>query len=294
MTDVLFPDYRYDVGISYSRKDKEFVQPVVDHLIASGVRVFFDSLVDIEAMMVGRDLAYELPKIYRDGCAYCIVFISKNYAQSEWTKFELRNALGRQIRTEAYIKPVKLDDTKLDDLPDTIAFLDARPGRIYADHAVLCQQLLNSITHRGEFSPAQASEPPEAQPETDAKEERIGPKPSDYFDVILPAMLKFKGLAATKPNTSMRYIVTGKDGGSWLVRLAPPQAAVVQLSKDDDISKLMCPAHLTLKITDTEMRNMLLGTFDARQAIIEGNVEFNGDLGVLRAMGSLFSQPPHR
>lgn len=105
-------------------------------------------------------------------------------------------------------------------------------------------------------------------------------QPRDYFEVILPAMLKWKGPAAAALGCNLRFVVTGKGGGTWTIRLRPPVACVVQGAdwKPD----------LTIKITSSEMINMLKGTFDARQALIEGNVELNGDLTVLKRVGFLF------
>lgn len=104
--------------------------------------------------------------------------------------------------------------------------------------------------------------------------------PRDYFEVILPAMLKWKGPAAAALGCNLRFVVTGKGGGTWTIRLRPPVACVVQGAdwKPD----------LTIKIVAAEMVNMLKGTFDARQALIEGNVELNGDLTVLKRVGFLF------
>ncbi len=105
-------------------------------------------------------------------------------------------------------------------------------------------------------------------------------QPRDYFEVILPAMLKWKGPAAAALGCNLRFVVTGKGGGTWTIRLRPPVACVVQGAdwKPD----------LTIKIVAAEMVNMLKGTFDARQALIEGNVELNGDLTVLKRVGFLF------
>ena len=47
-------------------------------------------------------------------------------------------------------------------------------------------------------------------------------------------------------------------------------------------------ADLTIKITTAEMSNILAGTFDARKAIAEGNIELKGDVSLLRRVGFLF------
>lgn len=104
--------------------------------------------------------------------------------------------------------------------------------------------------------------------------------PRDYFEVMLPAMLKWKGPAAAALGCNLRFVVNGRGGGTWTIRLRPPVACVVQGGdwKPD----------LTIKITSAEMLNMLQGTFDARRALVEGNIELIGDLTVLKRVGFLF------
>ncbi|MEZ4271500.1 MAG: SCP2 sterol-binding domain-containing protein [Myxococcota bacterium] len=104
--------------------------------------------------------------------------------------------------------------------------------------------------------------------------------PVDYFEVVLPTMLRWKGPAAMALGVNVCFVVTGRGGGTWTVRLRPPKAAVVPGSE--------WKANLTIKITAAEMINMLTGRFDAKQAITEGHIELKGDLTVLRKVGFLF------
>ncbi len=108
--------------------------------------------------------------------------------------------------------------------------------------------------------------------------ERIAP--SDYFEVVLPTMLRWKGPAATALGLVVRFVVNGRGGGTWSVRMRPPKAGVV---KNADWK-----ADLTIKITVEELDNMLQGRFDGKKALAEGNVELEGDLMVLRRIGFLF------
>ena len=104
--------------------------------------------------------------------------------------------------------------------------------------------------------------------------------PSDYFEVVLPTMLRWKGPAAAALGVTVRFQVTGRGGGTWTVRLRPPKAGVVEGSE--------WKADLIIKITAEELVNMLTGRFDARKAIGEGNIELAGDLSVLKRVGFLF------
>ncbi len=104
--------------------------------------------------------------------------------------------------------------------------------------------------------------------------------PKDYFEVVLPTMLRWKGPAAAALGVNVRFVVTGKGGGTWTIRLRPPVAAVVAGSE--------WKADLGIRITIEEMRKILAGTFDARTAIGEGNIELSGDLAILKRVGFLF------
>lgn len=104
--------------------------------------------------------------------------------------------------------------------------------------------------------------------------------PVDYFEVVLPTLLRWKGPAAAALGVTVRFVVSGRGGGTWTVRLRPPKAGVVEGAE--------WKADLTIKITAEELINMLTGKFDARKAIAEGNIELSGDLRVLRRIGFLF------
>ncbi len=104
--------------------------------------------------------------------------------------------------------------------------------------------------------------------------------PHDYFDVILPTILRWKGPAAAALGVNVRFVVTGRGGGTWTVRLRPPAAGVV--------SGAEWKADLVVKITSEELGKILAGTFDAGRAIAAGNIELQGDLTVLRRVGFLF------
>jgi hypothetical protein len=104
--------------------------------------------------------------------------------------------------------------------------------------------------------------------------------PRDYFEVVLPTILRWKGPAAAALGVNLCFVVNGKGGGTWTVRLRPPAAGVVSGNE--------WKADLTIKITAAELSNILTGTFDARKAIAEGNVELRGDVTILRRVGFLF------
>jgi len=106
--------------------------------------------------------------------------------------------------------------------------------------------------------------------------------PADYFGVVLPSLLRWKGPAAAALGVTVRFVVNGRGGGTWTVRMRPPKAGVVEGSE--------WKADLIIQITTDELINMLTGKFDARKAIAEGNIELQGDLTVLKRVGFLLQQ----
>ena len=107
----------------------------------------------------------------------------------------------------------------------------------------------------------------------------------DYFEVVLPTILRWKGPAASALGINVLFVVNGKGGGTWTIRLRPPTAGVVEGSE--------WKSDLTIKITVEEMGNILIGKFDAPRAIGDGNVELSGDLRCLRRIAFLFQMGGH-
>lgn len=118
--------YKYDVAVSFAGEQRWFVEDVVRGLNLPEARVFYDA--DYKAELWGEELTEVFTKLYRDEARYVVMFISREYAEKEWTRLERRAALARRMRSNgAYILPVRLDSTKLDDvegLLGTIGDLD--------------------------------------------------------------------------------------------------------------------------------------------------------------------------
>lgn len=106
---------------------------------------------------------------------------------------------------------------------------------------------------------------------------------SDYFETALPKILRLKNSHAVELNVNVRFVVTGRGGGTWTLRLRPPAARVVPGAE--------WKADLAVRITAAELQNILAGCFDARRAIAQGNVEFTGDTHILRRVGFIFQLP---
>jgi len=116
---------KYDIVLSFAGEDRQYVESVASYLEAANVSAFYDK--NDEASLWGKDLVEHLDAIYRVRGRYCVMFISRHYANKMWTSHERRSAMSRAVeqRTE-YILPVRFDDTEVPGLRSTVGYVDAR------------------------------------------------------------------------------------------------------------------------------------------------------------------------
>ena len=117
--------YSYDVALSFAGEDRGYVEKVADYLDDMGISVFYDSYE--RTYLWGKNLHLHLNDVYKNKARYCVVFISEHYKQKVWTKHEIRSAFARALESDMeYILPARFDDTQIDGLDRTIAFIDLR------------------------------------------------------------------------------------------------------------------------------------------------------------------------
>jgi RES domain-containing protein len=116
---------RYDVSLSFAGEDRLYVSQVAAQLQNSGVRVFYDDFEQVQ--LWGKDLLDRLGQIYRNESECVVMFISEAYKRRDWTDHERRHSLATALRSNReYVLPVKFDDTELEGLPPSVAYVDAR------------------------------------------------------------------------------------------------------------------------------------------------------------------------
>jgi hypothetical protein len=65
-----------------------------------------------------------LTDLYRLRAKYCIMFYSQSYAAKLWTNTERKAAQSRTFNeNQAYIHPIRLDDTAIPGILDTVGYL---------------------------------------------------------------------------------------------------------------------------------------------------------------------------
>ena len=104
---------QYDIFISYSRRDKDFVEPIVQVLKERGLSVFFDR--DIE---VGQNWMAVLQAAMLSS-RVAVIFITPDSLKSDWVQQELESALMLAANSDEkrYVISVLLRETNPGQLP---------------------------------------------------------------------------------------------------------------------------------------------------------------------------------
>ena len=115
----------YDVALSFAGEDRYRALELAKFLQNDGYRVFVDAAK--QADLWGKNLYPYLSKVFGESSRYCVVFVSKPYSEKVWTNLELQRAMERALRQKSeYILPIRVDDTKLEGIRESIVFLDIR------------------------------------------------------------------------------------------------------------------------------------------------------------------------
>lgn len=120
--------YKYDVALSFAGEQRQYADELATILRAKNIRVFYDTFEQAE--LWGKNLFERLFAIYSEESRYCIMFVSAAYASKMWTVHERRSAQERVLkeRDAEYLLPVRVDETRLPGLPDSVAYLSIKVG----------------------------------------------------------------------------------------------------------------------------------------------------------------------
>ena len=115
----------YDIAISFAGENRAVAEEIAKKLTSSGIKVFYDSYE--KATLWGKDLYEHLNDVYKNKATFCLMIISNDYKQKQWTNHERKAAQARAFsQNKEYILPLKLDDTEIPGLNETIGYVDFR------------------------------------------------------------------------------------------------------------------------------------------------------------------------
>lgn len=133
---------KYDVALSFAAEDRTVAREIAKELEKEKIKVFFDETSSSE--LWGRDLYEHLNKLYTD-TKVCIVLVSKNYNEKQWTALEWRNLMAHSATRPSFaILPVHIDRSEV---PEDIAHFGYVPWNASAVHKLtgLVQNLLGKL-----------------------------------------------------------------------------------------------------------------------------------------------------
>lgn len=136
--------YGYDVALSCASEDSEYVKGIADYLKDNDVMVYFYKYEEEKLKSLGRSLPDHFQNIFRDSSKHCIMFISKHYLNSKWTRYEKESALERDIADEGYIIPARFDNTKIPGLHNTKDYVDLNKE----SPKQLCKYILQKLNEK--------------------------------------------------------------------------------------------------------------------------------------------------
>ncbi len=117
--------YKFDFAISFSGEDRSVAEELAGQLVERGAVVFCDKFY--RGSLLGKRLDLEFDGVFGAGTQFFVPIVSASYVERPWPQYEW-NVAKREAekRREEFILPVRLDDSLLVGLLDTVCYLDLR------------------------------------------------------------------------------------------------------------------------------------------------------------------------
>jgi small GTP-binding protein len=133
-------EYKYDVFLSHSSKDKPVVRELAERLKADGVRVWFDEWIIQPGDAIGITINRGL-----EASRVLVLAVSANASESDWVTFEHQSILFSDPinKTRRFI-PLRLDDSEIQFALRQFAYIDWR-NRDTAQYERLLSALQENI-----------------------------------------------------------------------------------------------------------------------------------------------------
>jgi predicted nucleotide-binding protein len=173
------PAFRYDVFISYSHTDEQWVEKtLLKTLEDAGLRV----CIDFRDFLAGRAALFNMQDAVRQS-RHTVLVVTEAWIRSEWTLFEsllasTKDPAGLRRRTI----PLRLQPVELPDFISTLTWVDfARPER----QANAWRQLFTSLGEPASVSTPTVAQSQPATPASGPSQAIGGHSPSDAADVFI-------------------------------------------------------------------------------------------------------------
>lgn len=132
--------FEYEVALSFADEDRHIVDEVAKCLRSQDISVFYDDFEKVKTW--GKNLHDYFQEIYSTKAKYCVMFISKYYAEKLWTNLERQTAQARALKEkQEYILPIRFDDTEIPGILTTIQHYDAKKK----SSKDICEMIISKI-----------------------------------------------------------------------------------------------------------------------------------------------------
>ena len=100
----------------------------------------------------------------------------------------------------------------------------------------------------------------------------------EIFEKHLPSRMQAKPDVAAKINSTYKFVVTGDDGGTWVVDLTKPGGSITAGDSD---------AKCTITMNSKDFIDLINGKLNPQMAFMGGKLKVAGDMGLALKLGSL-------
>lgn len=149
-------EFEYDIALSFAGEDRAVAREFAGLLRNKNIKVFYDE--DYADDLWGKDLIAHLADLYQNKARFCVMFISRHYPLKRWTNFERKQIQARAFRdTNEYILPIKMDDTEVPGIAETMGYRDIRQHSLESVAHALAKKLAKA-KGQDELSPFQIAQ----------------------------------------------------------------------------------------------------------------------------------------
>lgn len=136
--------YTFDFAISFSRECRPQATELAALLVDKGASVFYDH--SYLEHLLGKQLDDELGWIFGSATRFFVPFVSAGYTARPWPQYEWSIAkLEAERREEEFILPLRVDDSHLVGLLDTVGYLDLRDHELPQVAELLMSKLVRRV-----------------------------------------------------------------------------------------------------------------------------------------------------
>lgn len=139
--------YAFDFALSFSGECRSLAKELSELLVERGASVFYDN--SFLEHLFGKRLDDAFSGTFGEKTRFFVPFVSSGYAERPWPQYEWGVAKSEaERRDEEFILPLRVDDTQIFGLPDTVCYLDLREMELAEVANVLIAKLEASIVSR--------------------------------------------------------------------------------------------------------------------------------------------------